>query len=319
MQKDLFAFESHNTPAKPVNVASVPQRSLFRYPGGKTWFIPRLRQWLQARIARPKLLIEPFVGGGIVSLTAVFEDWVDCVLMVELDREIAAVWETIIAGEGEWLARRILTFEMTRENALGELKKVPNGLRETAFQTIIKNRTFHGGIVAAGSGFLKKGEAGKGILSRWYPATLAKRIRDIDRVLGRLRFYHGDAFEVIRNYRDDRDVVFFVDPPYTAGGKNAGNRLYTHFQVDHDLLFRECSELAGDVIMTYDNSEEVRHLAVKYGFEAKPVPMKNTHHAEMTELVIGKNLAWMGDIDRVSESSSASKTRNYGLTATQPV
>lgn len=319
MQKDLFAFESHNTPAKPVNVASVPQRSLFRYPGGKTWFIPRLRQWLQARIARPKLLIEPFVGGGIVSLTAVFENLVDCVLMVELDREIAAVWETIIAGEGEWLARRILTFEMTRENALGELKKVPNGLRETAFQTIIKNRTFHGGIVAAGSGFLKKGEAGKGILSRWYPATLAKRIRDIDRVLGRLRFYHGDAFEVIRNYRDDRDVVFFVDPPYTAGGKNAGNRLYTHFQVDHDLLFRVCSELAGDVIMTYDNSEEVRYLAVKYGFEAKPVPMKNTHHAEMTELVIGKNLAWMGDIDRVSEASSASTTRNCGLTATHPV
>jgi len=319
MQRDLFAFESQNTPVKPVNVASVPQRSLFRYPGGKTWFIPRLRQWLQGRIARPKLLIEPFVGGGIVSLTAVFEDLVDSVLMVELDMEIAAVWETIIAGKGEWLARRILTFEMTRENALRELKKEPNGLHETAFQTIIKNRTFHGGIVAAGSGFIKKGESGKGILSRWYPATLAKRIRDIDLVLGRLRFYHGDAFEVIRNYRDDRDVVFFVDPPYTAGGKNAGNRLYTHFQVDHDLLFRVCSELAGDVIMTYDNSEEVRYLAVKYGFEAKPIPMKNTHHAEMTELVIGKNLSWMMGVDRVSESSYAYKNKKYGLAKTQLV
>ncbi len=27
-----------------VNVASVLQRSLFRYPGGKTWIIPRLRR-----------------------------------------------------------------------------------------------------------------------------------------------------------------------------------------------------------------------------------------------------------------------------------
>lgn len=156
-------------------------------------------------------------------------------------------------------------------------------------------------------------------MSRWYPATLAKRIRDIDLVLGRLNFYHGDAFEVIRNYRDDRDVVFFVDPPYTAGGKNAGNRLYTHFQVDHDLLFRVCSELAGDVIMTYDNSEEVRYLAVKYGFEAKPIPMKNTHHAEMTELVIGKNLSWMRGVDRVSESSYACKNKKYGLAKTQLV
>ena len=25
--------------------------------------------------------------------------------------------------------------------------------------------------------------------------------------------------------------VFFIDPPYTAGGKKAGNRLYTHFEL----------------------------------------------------------------------------------------
>lgn len=26
-----------------VNVASVPQRSPFRYPGGKTWLVPHIR------------------------------------------------------------------------------------------------------------------------------------------------------------------------------------------------------------------------------------------------------------------------------------
>ena len=34
-------------------------------------------------------------------------------------------------------------------------------------------------------------------------------------------------------------------------------------------------------------------MAEKYGFETKPVPMKNTHHAKLDELLIGKNLAWM--------------------------
>jgi hypothetical protein len=29
-----------------VNVASVPQRSPFRYAGGKTWLIPKIQQWL---------------------------------------------------------------------------------------------------------------------------------------------------------------------------------------------------------------------------------------------------------------------------------
>ena len=28
------------SPTEPVNVASVPHRSPFRYPGGKTWLVP---------------------------------------------------------------------------------------------------------------------------------------------------------------------------------------------------------------------------------------------------------------------------------------
>lgn len=65
-----------STTVKPVNVASVPQRSPFRYPGGKTWFVPTFRRWMQSLDYKPELLIEPFGGGGIISLTALFENWV---------------------------------------------------------------------------------------------------------------------------------------------------------------------------------------------------------------------------------------------------
>ena len=58
---------------KPVNAASVPQRSPFRYPGGKTWLVPYIRDWLKAKASPPARLIEPFAGGGIVSLTVAFE------------------------------------------------------------------------------------------------------------------------------------------------------------------------------------------------------------------------------------------------------
>jgi len=34
-------------------------------------------------------------------------------------------------------------------------------------------------------------------------------------------------------------------------------------------------------------------LAKKYGFAARKIPMKNTHHAEMKEYLISKNLEWM--------------------------
>ena len=47
--------------------------------------------------------------------------------------------------------------------------------------------------------------------------------------------------------------------------------------------------------MTYDNAEEVLALAKRHGFETKAVSMKNTHHAEMDELLIGRNLSWVED------------------------
>lgn len=40
--------------------------------------------------------------------------------------------------------------------------------------------------------------------------------------------------------------------------------------------------------MSYDNTEEIRSLAGQYGFNLHGVAMKNTHHAQLTELLIGK-------------------------------
>ena len=49
------------------------------------------------------------------------------------------------------------------------------------------------------------------------------------------------------------------------------------------------------LLMTYDFADEVLALAVKHGFQTQTVAMKNTHHAEMAELLIGRNLDWVED------------------------
>src|SRR5882672_8221881 len=84
---------------RPVNVSSVPQRSPFRYPGGKTWLVPMFRRWMFSFQTEPRRLIEPFAGGGIISLTAAFEGLAKEVIMVEMDRQIAAVWKTILSDD----------------------------------------------------------------------------------------------------------------------------------------------------------------------------------------------------------------------------
>ena len=95
-----------------VNVAQVPKYSPFRYPGGKTWLVPTIRKWLRSLSASTLRFYEPFAGGGIVSLTVAFEQLADHVTMVELDAEVAAVWKTIIDGNADWLANRIVSLSL---------------------------------------------------------------------------------------------------------------------------------------------------------------------------------------------------------------
>lgn len=279
-----------------VNVSSVPQRSPFRYPGGKTWLVPRVRQWLTNAQMRPTVFVEPFAGGGIVGLTVAFEKLADHVVLVELDKNVAAVWKTILSDDAAWLADRILSFDLTHDNVRTSLAEEEGETREQAFRTILKNRTFHGGIMAPGASLIKNGENGKGLKSRWYAGTLAKRIMAIAAIRNRLTFVCGDGIEVMRKHGRSKRTAFFVDPPYTAGGstgKRAGNRLYTHHELDHEQLFASAARLAGDVLLTYDDAPDVRALATRHTFEFECVAMKNTHHARLYELLIGRDLSWL--------------------------
>ncbi|NJO18507.1 MAG: DNA adenine methylase [Thioploca sp.] len=288
-----FLDTSVSTPV--INVASVSQRSPFRYPGGKTWLVPRIRQWLSNALTKPQKFIEPFAGGAIVGLTVAFDQLADLVILVERDEQVAAVWETIINTQdgAEWLANQIATFELTPEAAEAVVSSRTRIIRNKAFKTIIQNRINHGGILAPGAGVLKHGENGKGITSRWYPETLQKRILDIAKIKQRLKFIRGDGFEIIRKNLRNNKAVFFIDPPYTVSAKKAGARLYKYHQVDHEELFWLASRIEGDFLMTYDDAEEVRALAVKHRFETRLVAMSNTRNTTMTELLIGRNLDWV--------------------------
>lgn len=275
-----------------VNVASVPHLSPFRYPGGKTWLVPRAICWLE-RIPKPSIFVEPFAGGGSISLAIAERGLAEHVVMVEKDGQVSAVWQTILGGDAAWLSERITHFEPTPESVEACLRASATSTRERAFQTIVKNRTFRGGILAAGSSLIKHGENGKGIRSRWYPETLRKRIMRIAALRDHITIIEGDGLAVMEQHLHDEHAAFFIDPPYTAAGKRAGSRLYTHSELDHERLFTLTGKLAGDFLMTYDDSEGVRELGRKHHFQMRAVAMKNTHHAKMRELLLGQDLSWI--------------------------
>lgn len=291
---------------RPINVAAIPQRSPFRYPGGKTWFVPYVRTWLSSLRPKATMLVEPFAGGGIIGLTAGFEGLANHVILVEKDSGVASVWAAILTGQAEWLAQRIEGFQLTKQTVLAVLNHQAESQREHAFATILRNRVQRGGIMAPGAGLVKNGENGRGLRSRWYPQTLAKRIRAIAAFRQRFSFMVRDGFEVMEAYADEENAAFFVDPPYTT----AARRLYPHWQVDHRRLFRLLRDVKGAVLLTYDHTKEIADLAKEFNFETQSVVMKNTHHARMTELLISKDLNWL----RAARASGVSPARTAQAT-----
>lgn len=292
LQPSLFPeFDIVNKKKSIVNVASVPQRSPFRYPGGKTWLIPIARKWFSSASDNAEL-IEPFAGGGIISLTAAAENYFNHIIMTELDEDVAAVWETIFSEKDyDWLSNKILNFVVTPEN-INEVELHANeGTKERAFSTIVRNRTNHGGILAKGSGKIKTGEGGKGLSSRWYPETLVRRITEANKLRDKIQFINEDAFKIMRQQQNNSNAYFFIDPPYTI----AGRRLYNLFDVDHRQIFEIISKLQGHFLLTYDDTTEIRNFAEEFSLSYKTIPMQTTHLIKKEELLISDNFEWFDD------------------------
>lgn len=130
---------------KVVNVASVPQRNPLRYPGGKTWRVPEIRKFLEGLGFRPEMFIEPFAGGGIASLTAVMDGYVDRAVLCERDPDVSNFWRCML-DDAEELARRVERFTATPENVRAVIADAGVSGMDAAFRTLLWNRISRGGI-----------------------------------------------------------------------------------------------------------------------------------------------------------------------------
>ena len=276
------------SPIPAVNVATVPQRSPLRYPGGKTWLVPHIRAWLGSIEPAPDLLIEPFAGGGIVSLTAVMEGLVGRCVMAEIDQDVAAFWQAALQHNDDLIAK-VLRFIPTRSNVMELERQRSSSVLDRGFRTLVLNRTRRGGILADGASFNRSGENGKGVKSRWYPDTIVRRLEAVAERSGMIDFRETDGVGLLQQMLTSPTTTraaIFADPPYTPGDKPSGRRLYNHDTIDHPRLFAILADSEAEFLMTYDESPEIMRLIRQRRFHVVRVEMKNTHHARRVELVI---------------------------------
>ena len=118
------------------------------------------RAWLSAINPSPEVLVEPFAGGAIVSLTAVMEGLAERCVMSEIDPDVAAFWKAALWHSDE-LIERVHAFVPTRESIAFLNDNAPDGVVSRGFRTLVLNRTRRGGILANGASLARVGESGK--------------------------------------------------------------------------------------------------------------------------------------------------------------
>jgi DNA adenine methylase len=253
--------------------------SPFRYPGGKSWFYPVFKEWFEKTGSRT--LVELFAGGASIGLRSLESGLCDRLVMIELDPGVAAVWQTILGNQWRALISRIEGFEPTLSEYKNEIIQKPKSKLSIGWQALLKNRLNHGGIIAPGAAPLKRGEADRGLGSRWYPETLVSRIHRIRELRGKIEFHHGDALPLLQ-MRNWDGCAFFVDPPYPV----AGRRLYSHCQIDDADLLAKLKQTGRPFLATYENLDTVRSIAVELGLNIDHALMFARCHVHRTELII---------------------------------
>ena len=158
-------FPLSKIPVRVPNKYCVPCLSPLQYSGGKVWLMPHVRKWLSE--THPKILIEPFAGGAIVSLSAVIERLVQHAIMIELDADVAAFWHAILK-DPEWMAERIVKFKPSRKRVKALIDSNPSCLMEHGFRTLIHNRVSFGGIIH------RAGIKNKSLNEKWYPVSVVE-------------------------------------------------------------------------------------------------------------------------------------------------
>lgn len=231
--------------------------SPLRYPGGKSLLADYILSKIQ--INTTKTLVSPFAGGASVELALLDAGVIEQLVLNDLDFGIYSLFWTI-QNEPNVLIDRLKHVSPTHNDYFNAQEEVKNDyagctIFEAAWSTLLLNRLAYSGIYKANPLGGRKGTK-EGLLSRWNPANLIKRIEKIHSLSDRIKILNIDACELIEEMYWNPNTTILIDPPYVQQGK----QLYRCFYENDDhlklnvLLESLYQGFPGaDIILCYDN------------------------------------------------------------------
>ena len=231
--------------------------SPLRYPGGKAKVADFVRCLIEKNALLDGTYVEPYVGGGSVALSLLFNEYVKDIYINDKDIAIYAFWHSVL-HEPETLCKLIKDTPVTVETwfKLRDYQdKTDNvDLLHLGFSTFFLNRTNRSGILKAGviGGYEQTGNYK--IDARFNKEDLIKRIERIADYSDRIHLTNEDAVTLVQRLKKELpyNTLFYLDPPYYIKGK--GLYLNYYNDNDHQNIANSISDFREHKwIISYDN------------------------------------------------------------------
>lgn len=244
-------------------------KSPLRYPGGKTQLAGYIKFLLDINDAHTTY-IEPFAGGFGVGIELLEDNYVNRVVINDLDPSIYSIWYYIV-NEPNIFIKKIVNTPVTidewfRQSKIRNENKDNARSLENAFSSFFLNRTNVSGIIGGGPIGGKKQDGKYKLDCRFNKKKLIQKIITISSLKERIELFNLDANKFIVNRIKDYSCLntfIFFDPPYFEQGKN----LYLSFvnKNEHAKLAENIKNLKDyKWITTYDKKKEILKLYDSY-------------------------------------------------------
>lgn len=259
------------------------QKSILRYPGGKTRAIPIILPHLEKQEATT--LISPFFGGGSVEIAWASKSISRDVKGSDLYLPLATFWQKTLISPEEVAQSVEKEHPISKErfNAIKEHIQ-NNDVDEdelAAFFYVINRSSFSGSTMSGG---MSPGH------KRFTPSAI-QRLREFH--APNIEVSHADAFEILEALikESPEGKMIYLDPPYWLS--NQASSLYgtkgdMHKGFDHHRLADLCESLnkkGWKILISYNNDQKVIDAFPNFGLEEVDwrYGMKNVSDDEMEE------------------------------------
>ena len=234
--------------------------SPLRYPGGKTAYVPMLKDIIKKNDLTGCDYVEPFAGGAGAAVSLLLSDSVSRISLNDLDFSIYAFWKSILDYTDAFLKllrnRKISLAEWRRQKEIYKSDD-RSDILAIGFSTFYLNRCNRSGILTANPiGGLRPSESSYHIGARFNKKSLEERIIKIAALKNKISITNKDVIEFLQTYRSNNGkVLIYFDPPYYQKGCLLYLNHLTH--ADHKKISRSINKCKHPWILSYDEHKEI--------------------------------------------------------------